>query len=205
MSGTVDLTGRSIFVVDDDATVLAAVKTTLEQAGANVCCFSSGPRCLQALRAASCHLLIADVKMPVMSGTKLLREVASLVPCLPVVLMTGYGDIPLAVDALKAGATDFIEKPLERDQLLFTTETALGSSSGSAPVSLKALSEIELQVLKLLLAGKTTKEIAAIRHRSVRTIEEERSRIMAKLGAANPVDLLKRVARVHIPDILTKP
>ncbi len=205
MSGTVDLTGHTVFVVDDDAAVLEAVRITLERVGADLCCFSDGASCLKALHSASCDLLITDVKMPGMSGLKLLREIECLVPSLPVVLMTGYGDIHQAVEALKAGAADFIEKPLEMNSLLSVVKSAIGRNGGSPRCPAKILSAVELEVLRLLLAGKTTKEIATLRHRSVRTIEDERARIMAKLGARNPVELLKRVAAVRLPDVLREP
>jgi len=178
------------------------VKTTLELAGAGVCCFSDGKSCLKALGSALCALLITDLKMPNMSGISLLQEVMRLAPSLPVVLMTGYGDIPLAVGALKAGAFDFIEKPLERNKLLSVAKTALASRrSGVGPPS-KVLTPLEQEVLRLLLAGKTAKEIAQLRHRSRRTIEDERARIMAKLGARNLIDLFKKVASFHLPEVL---
>jgi len=205
MSRPVDLRGRTVFVVDDDATVLEAVQITLERIGADLHCFSDGASCLKALHSTSCDLLITDVKMPGMSGLKLLREIECLVPSLPVVLMTGYGDIPLAVEALKSGAADFIEKPLEMNSLVSVAKSAIGRSGRRPHRPAQVLSAVEFEVLRLLLAGKSTKEIAKLRHRSVRTIEDERARIMVKLDARNPVELLKRVAAVRLPDVLKEP
>jgi FixJ family two-component response regulator len=202
MSKTTNLRGHTVFVVDDDAAVLEAVQITLERVGANPRCFSDGAGCLKALHSTSCDLILADVKMPGMNGLKLLREIECLVPSMPVVLMTGYGDIHVAVEALKAGAADFIEKPLEMNSLLSVLRSAIGRHSGSPRRPAAVLSAIELEVLRLLLAGKSTKEIAKLRHRSVRTIEDERARIMTKLGARNPVELLRKVASVRLPDVL---
>jgi len=110
-------TGEShIFFVDDEEKVLKAVHSTLAQTGAKVSCFKSGTDCLGGLRLQPCDLLITDVKMPVMDGIELIAQARRIKPHLPVIAVTGYGDIPMAVRALKAGAKDFIEKPLERHQ-----------------------------------------------------------------------------------------
>ena len=202
MSRTVDLTGQRICVVDDDVTVLEAIRMTLEQVGAETRCFSEGPACLQALGSGRCDLLIADVKMPGISGLELLREVERVVPCLPVLLVTGYGDVPMAVDAMKAGAADFMEKPLEMNSFLTTVESAISGSRGAPRRADEVLTRVELEVLRSLLAGKTTREIAKLRHRAVRTIEDERARIMRKLGARSVAELLKLVANVRLPDVL---
>ena len=205
MTRKVDLTGRSICVVDDDITVLKAVCMTCEQVGADTHCFSDAASCLKALHSGCCDLLITDVKMPGMNGLELLREVERVIPSLPVLLMTGYGDVPLAVEALKAGAADFIEKPLEMSSLLSALESAIDGSHGVSGRAGPVLSKVELRVLRLLLAGKTVKEIASLRHRSLRTIEDERARILRKLGAKNVVELLNKVGNVRLPDILKEP
>lgn len=202
MSKAVDLTGQRIGVVDDDVTVLEAIRMTLEQVGAETRCFSEGPACLQALGSWRCDLLIADVRMPGMSGLELLREVERVVPSLPVLLVTGYGDVPMAVDAMKAGAADFLEKPLEANSFLSTVASAIRRSSGAARRTDEILTKVELEVLRSILAGKTTREIAERRHRAVRTIEDERARIMRKLGARNITELLKLVGNVRLPDVL---
>jgi two-component system response regulator FixJ len=195
---------QSIFFVDDDSAVCKVVGRTLEQVGAKVTCFERPEDCLEELHSQPCDLLITDLKMPSMSGIELLRKVKRIIPSLPVLVVTGYGDVPVAVEALKAGAADLIEKPLEKNSLLSAVELAISRSNGSALRPGKVLSEVELEVLRLLLAGKTTKEIARVRHRAIRTIEDERSRIMQKIGARNIVELLKRVAIVRLPDVLQK-
>lgn len=202
MSKPVNLSGHRLFAVDDDVAVLNAVRITFERAGAEVSCFSDGDSCLKALRSTPCDLVFADVKMPGMDGAILLRKIGSLNPSLPVVLMTGYGDVALAVKALKAGAADFIEKPLEMHQLLSTARTAIDQSCGSASSVAELLSPTELDVLRMLLAGRTSKEIAELRSRSLRTIEDHRAHIMSKFDVKNMVELLKKVAAVRLPEIL---
>jgi len=100
------------------------------------------------------------------------------------------------------GAVDLIEKPLEMKSLLSAAGSAISHSAGHEHRVDKVLSKVELDVLRLLLAGKTTREIAEQRHRSMRTIEDERSRVMRKLGARSMVELLKKVAAVRLPDVL---
>jgi len=137
-----------------------------------------------------------------MSGMELLREVKCLMPSLPVLIITAYGDVPVAVEAMKAGAADFLEKPLERQSFLSAVGFAIKRTMRSHPAVLKLFTQTELQVLRLILQGKSTKEIAALRDRSFRTIEDERRRIMAKVGATNMVELIRCIAAVRFPDLL---
>jgi FixJ family two-component response regulator len=141
--------------------------------------------------------------MPDMDGIELLIKVKAILPSLPVLIVTGYGDVPMAVGALKAGAADFLEKPLDRQSLVSVVEGLLKRAT-LVPADLRrALTKTETSVLRLILTGKNNKEIAMLRHRSVRTIEDHRRRIMAKLGAHNLVDLIKRVAIVRFPTLPT--
>src|SRR3972149_3841963 len=99
---------QRIFFVDDEPEVLKMVGRTLEQAGYNVSCFSRAADCIKQLRYQTCDLLITDVKMPEMDGIELLTEAKRIIPLLPVLVITGYGDVPMAVRSLKLGASDFI-------------------------------------------------------------------------------------------------
>jgi len=148
--------------------------------------------CLEHLRRQRCNLLITDVKMPDMSGIELLIEARRIIPALPVIVITGFGDVPMAVRAMRAGAWDFIEKPLRRERLLSAVESALKHNARPGPALDNALSKTETKVLSLILDGKSNKETAALLHRSVRTIEDHRSNIMQKLGVVSVVDLVKR-------------
>lgn len=198
-----DRATRQVFFVDDEPEVCGAVGRTLTQRGLMVTCFPRAQECLARLGSSPCDLLITDVKMPDMDGIELLIKVKAILPSLPVLIVTGYGDVPMAVGALKAGAADFLEKPLDRQSLVSVVEGLLKRAT-LVPADLRrALTKTETSVLRLILTGKNNKEIAMLRHRSVRTIEDHRRRIMAKLGAHNLVDLIKRVAIVRFPTLPT--
>ena len=195
---------QDIFLIDDEPGVLKTVAKTLEHAGYKVRCFSRAADCLEQLRYQSCDLLITDVKMPEMSGIELLTEVKRMFPPLPVLVITGYGDIPMAVRALKLGASDFIEKPLDREGFLFTVKSILKRVALADPRLNKPLTKTEMSVLRLILDGKSNKEIARLRHRSVRTIEAHRSHIMHKLGADSLLELLKQTAAMGLLELPEK-
>jgi len=194
---------QHVFFVDDEPEVLKMVGRTLERVGYKVTCFSQASDCIGQLRYQSCDLLIADVKMPDMDGIELLVEAKRIVPLLPVLIITGYGDIPMAVRALKLGASDFIEKPLDREGFLSTVEHILGRSLSADPLLSKTLTKTEINVLRLILDGRSNKEIAHLQHRSIRTIEAHRSHIMRKLSVDNLVDLLKKAAAMGLFELLT--
>ena len=193
---------QHIFFVDDEPDVQKVVGRTLEQAGFKVSCFSRASDCLEQLRSRPCDLLITDVKLPEMDGIELLTKVKCIIPSLPVLVITGYGDIPMAVKALKAGASDFIEKPLNRKSFLSAVEFALKGNTRPHPLVNKVLTKTEMRILRLILDGKSNSEIAGLRNRSIRTIEDQRRRIMRKLGVDNSVDLVKQVAVVRLPELL---
>ena len=111
-----------VVFVDDEPKVCASVRKTLKRAGADVHCFSCAQDCLRHLATAWCDLLITDVRMPGQDGMDLLAAVKERLPWIPVLIVTGYADVPLAVQALKAGAAEFVEKPLDRDTFLQTVE-----------------------------------------------------------------------------------
>ena len=189
---------QHIFFVDDEPKVRAVVGRTLEQLGSKVDCFASAADCLEQLRRRRCDLLITDVKMPEMDGLELLAEVKRIFPMLPVLVITGYGDIPMAVTAVKAGALDFIEKPFNRQSFLTAVESALKRKTAAEAQTLKLLTRAELQVLYLVLQGKTSKEIAALRNRRERTVQDQRASIYDKLGVRNLAELFGWAVKVGL-------
>ena len=196
---------QHIFFVDDQPNIGKAVKDSLEQAGLKVSCFTSAADCLAKLHFQKCDLLITDVKMPGMDGLELLAEVKRSMPSLPVLVITGYGDVPMAVKALKTGAIDFIEKPLDRQSLLSAVRSALKPTAQSDSLSDKGLTGMEVKVLRLILDGKSCKDIADVLHRSVRTIETHRSHIMKKFGVDNAVNLVKKAFAAGLVDMPRNP
>jgi two-component system response regulator FixJ len=193
---------RSIFFVDDEPRVREVVMETLEQLHLKVSCFESAEDCLEHFDSQGCDLLITDMKMPGMNGIELLKEVKSFAPWLPVLLVTGYGDIPTAVNAMKAGAVDFIEKPLDAETLLRKVKSLLKSNTVADFIKDNPLTRSEVGILKLVIEGKSSKEIANILHRSIRTVEVHRSRIMQKLGVNNLIDLVKRAVMMGLVDFI---
>lgn len=184
---------RVVFV-DDEPRVCSAVSKTLARVGMDVRCFCRAEDCLTHLAAERCDLLITDVKMPEKDGIELLNEVKERLPWLPVLLVTGYGDVPMAVRAMKAGAADFLMKPLDRDTLLHAVDSLLGQSAAKAALEQCALTRTEMKVLYLVLDGKNNREIATVLHRSPRTVEVHRRHVMQKLGATSVLELLRRAA-----------
>jgi len=192
---------KRVFFVDDDPKICRVVAETLEETGVCVQCFTSAADCLKEMGSQRCDLLITDVRMPRMDGLQLLQEAKSIAPWLPVLVVSGYADVPMAVAALKAGAADFIEKPLRRDSLLRKVSALLEDNEpGDADLG-RTLTKSELRVLRLVVNGKSNKEIASTLHRSVRTVEVHRSHIMHKLGVCNLVDLIRRAAAMGLVEI----
>lgn len=185
---------QHIFFVDDELAVRRSVSRTLERSGCKVSCFANAADCLEQLRMQSCDLLITDVKMPGMDGIELVRRAKRIVPWLLILVITGYGDIPMAVEAVKAGAMEFIEKPLQKKSFLASVQTALKQQELGNLLKGKSLTKKELAILRLILQGRNNKEMAQILHRSIRTVEDHRRHIMRKLDVDNVVNLVKRAA-----------
>jgi two-component system response regulator FixJ len=198
-----DIAEQHIFFVDDEPTVRDVVRDTLEEPGIRVSCFAHPAECLEQLHCQRCDLLITDLKMPEMDGVELLRDARGLTPWLPVLVITGYGDIRTAVKAMKAGAVDFIEKPLVKDDFVQKVKSILQKSASADTYLGKPLTRTEKRVLELVVDGKSNKEIANLLHRSKRTIEVHRAHLMEKLGVDNLVDLVKRVAAMRLIDLQT--
>jgi FixJ family two-component response regulator len=170
-----------------------AVQRTLASAEMQVSVFSCAEDCLAALAAQACDVVITDVRMEGMDGLSLLQEIKHRFPWLQVIIVTAYGDIPLAMAALKAGAADFVQKPLDREELLLAVRNALKTGR---PVSFprEAISHAEAQVLRLFLEGRTSKETAQALKRSTRTVEAHRYRLMCKFGVHNAVQLAQKAS-----------
>ncbi|MHC4530663.1 MAG: response regulator transcription factor [Planctomycetota bacterium] len=193
-----DINKQNIFFVDDEPTVRKAVAMTLERLGYNVTCFANAADCLEKLQNQNCDLLITDVKMPGMDGIELVQKAKHLAPWLPIIIVTGYGDIPMAIRAVKAGALEFIEKPLKSKTLADIINTTLKQNYLESLIKGNALTKTETIILKMILQGNTNREIASTLHRSTRTVEDHRLHIMKKLNVENVVDLVKRAAAMGI-------
>jgi len=197
-----------VFVVDDDPAVAAALQRALESAGMCVNAFTCVKDCLAALSRHPCDVVITDVRMEGTDGLSLLRNLRLRFPWLQIIVATAYGTVPLAVTAMKAGAADFLEKPLDRQELLSAVQRAMDAVAQSVSFPRDALSYAEVQVLRLFLEGQTSKETATVLNRSTRTVEAHRHNIMRKFGVHNAVQLAQKASVLwsdefrfdHVPD-----
>jgi len=199
MAGTANQE-KTCFFVDDEPKVCQAVAKTLEKIGLKVRYFTRPVDCFKQLRSQPCDVLITDLRMPQMDGIQLLTRVKRTMPSLPVLILTGYGDIPIAVRAVKAGAYNFIEKPFSRETLVSAVKSVLGQITPSKALKRKSLTQTEMTILRLILQGRGNREIAHLRSRSERTIEWHRYNIMRKLGVNNVVDLVKKAIAMGLKD-----
>jgi two-component system response regulator FixJ len=200
-----DITKKHIFFIDDERKLCEVVCDTLEECGFDVEYFTHAADCLEKLRSKkTCDLLITDLKMPEMDGIQLLAKAKRLSPWMPVMVITGYGDIPTAVAAIKAGAVDFIEKPLDRESFLRKVNSILQQSPSIHNYTGKPLTDAEKRVLKMVVEGRSNKEIAFMIHRSIRTVEVHRARLMHKLNVENLIDLVKRAVAMGLVELPTK-
>jgi FixJ family two-component response regulator len=197
-------TKQNIFFVDDEPKIREVVGETLGEFGFGVSCFACATDCLTELDTQKCNLLITDVKMHEMDGIELLKEIRRSVPWLPVLLITGYADIPMAVRAIKAGAVDFIEKPLNKKSFVNKVKSILRQSTIDDSSMDKPLTGSETKVLRLIYSGKSNTEIAYLLHRSVRTIEVHRNHLMRKLCVDNVVSLIRRAAMMGLIELPSK-
>ena len=201
------MSNEHVFVVDDDAGIRDSMRMLLQAAGFKARSFNSADAFL-ADPSLKRGCLIADVRMPGMSGMELLEEIGRRQLHLPVIVMTGHADIPLAVRAMKAGAIDFLEKPLDTRQLMESVRRGLEmlsktrsrkEESKTAKRMLTHLSPRELTVLDKLVQGQPNKIVAHELGISPRTVEIHRAHIMLKMEASNLADLVRTVLTAQSP------
>ena len=189
-----------VFVVDDDDAVRDSLQMLLESDGLSVEAFASGAEFLEADLSRRDGCLVLDVRLGDMNGLDLQKKLAALRIALPIILITGHGDIPMAVAAMKAGATDFIEKPFTDSVLLDSIRRALGAASpaagkalpdGESESRIARLTPREREVLEHLTIGRPNKSIAAELGISPRTVEIHRARVMEKTGAKSLSHLVR--------------
>ena len=195
-----------VHLVDDDEAVRQSLAFMLGSVGLPIRLYESAKVFLESLDPSLCGCLVTDVRMPEMTGIELLNRIKDRMPLLPAIVITGHGDTPLAVEAMKAGAVDFIEKPFEEEVLLKAVKAALdkagGENDGQLPEVLSrlaTLSERERQVLEGLVAGQANKVIAAVYGISPRTVEVYRANVMTKMQAKSLPELVRMAVLAHVP------
>jgi FixJ family two-component response regulator len=193
------LDGTEIFVVDDDEMMRDTLLAVLAPEGCRVTCFAEGQSFLLAARARTPACILLDVNMPDRSGLDVLRELDAPHYPAPILIVSGQRDVPTAVNAIKGGALDFIEKPFEAAAVVARVRDAINGWARRALLAdvrgAAQLTSREREVLVLLTSGASNKEAGRTLGISPRTVEVHRARIMDKLGAKNAADLVRLVLR----------
>jgi FixJ family two-component response regulator len=205
----------TVYVVDDDEAVRDSVQWLLEGKDFRVRCFESAESFLSRYDPREIACLVVDIRMGGMSGIELQDRLLERKSPLPIVFITGHGDVPMAVDTMKKGALDFIQKPFKEDELVAVVERMLdrakevfadSQQAASRDALLAKLTSREAQVLERIVAGRLNKQIADDLGISIKTVEAHRANIMEKLNANTVADLLKialgqgsQVAQPHTP------
>jgi FixJ family two-component response regulator len=189
-----------VCVVDDDEALRDSLRWLLESAGYRAATYSTAERFLTAYRPGLAACLVLDVRMPGLTGLELQQELNRRGQPLPIIFITGHGDVPMAVTAVKNGAFHFLEKPFKDAQLLEVIEHA-AASGGAEPAQraqrhcaaarLATLTQREREVLDLVVNGRKNRQIAEELGISVKTVEAHRAHAMEKMGASSVVELVQ--------------
>jgi two-component system, LuxR family, response regulator FixJ len=196
-----------VYIIDDDEAMRDSLNFLLDSANFDVTLFETAMKFLELLPNLQFGCVVSDVRMPGIDGIELLKRMQALNSTFPIVIMTGHGDVPLAVEAMKLGAVDFLEKPFEDDRLIGMIEAAIrqaepAAKSGAAALDIAAriatLSPRERQVMDGLIAGLSNKLIARDYDISPRTIEVYRANVMTKMQANSLSELVRLAMRAGL-------
>jgi FixJ family two-component response regulator len=197
-----------VFVVDDDASMRDAVRSLMRSVGLRVELFSSPREFLQWKRPDAPSCLVLDVRLPGESGLDLQRELAEANIHLPIIFITGHGDIPMSVRAMKAGAIEFLTKPFRDQDLLDAIQVALEldrarrqrqAEIATLQERLRLLTPREREVLPLVVSGLLNKQVAAEIGTTEATVKVHRSQLMKKMGADSLPELVRMAQKIGIP------
>jgi two-component system response regulator FixJ len=195
----------TVFVVDDDSAVRDALRFLMRSVGLTVEAFSSAAEFLDAYRADRAGCLVLDIRMPGMTGLELQDKLIERRSILPIIFITGHGDVPMAVEAMQAGAMDFIQKPFRDQDLLDRIHQAIDKDAktrqslgelAAIRTRLASLTPREREVMDLVVHGKANKVIAGDLDLSQRTVEIHRARVMEKMEASSLAHLVRMVLEV---------
>ncbi|WP_456717118.1 response regulator FixJ [Bradyrhizobium sp. USDA 4353] len=193
-----------VYVIDDDDAMRDSLNFLLDSSGFDVTLFENAQVFLDRLPALGFGCIVSDVRMPGIDGIELLKRMKANGSSFPILVMTGHGDVPLAVEAMKLGAIDFLEKPFEDERLVAMIETAIQQAEPAAKneqvtqdilARIASLSPRERQVMDGLMAGLSNKLIAREYDISPRTIEVYRANVMTKMGANSLSELVRLAMR----------
>lgn len=196
---------QRVYIIDDDAAVRDSLALLLRLHGFETFAFADAETFLSEVTAEWSGVVLVDLRMPGMSGLELLAEIRARKIQLPVIVITAHGETSAARTSFKSGAVDFLEKPIDREQLLGALREAVGIEServrlaGQAAEIAKQLGRLtprEREVLDCIVAGKHNREIARELEISARTVEVHKARVMAKMGVERVADLMRAVLSV---------
>lgn len=192
----------TIALIEDDEAVLRSLSSLLRKRGMIVRCYGSSEDFMQSFDTGQFSCVVSDIRMPGMSGLDLQRELTKRDAAVPVILITGHGDIAMAVTAIKNGAFDFIEKPFDAERLIESIGRAVERGQrarlehdmlAQLQAMVAELSPRQVEVMRLVAEGFSNKEIALKLDISPRTVENYRAWVMEKMGAKNLADLVRKV------------
>jgi FixJ family two-component response regulator len=195
-----------VFIVDDDQGVRESVRILMRSIGVEAVAFPSADEFLSAYDPEKPGCLVLDVRMPGMSGLELQEQLASLGCTLPIIFITAHGDVPMAVEAVKAGAMDFVQKPFRDQELIDKIQDAFGENErvraklrdrSMIAKRVDSLTPREREVMEMVVEGKANKVIAIDLGLSQRTVEIHRARVMSKMEADSVSQLVQMVMRVR--------
>jgi FixJ family two-component response regulator len=194
-----------VFVIDDDASTRRSLDTLLRSVGLDVQLFSSAQEFMQAKRTDAPGCLVLDVRLPGMSGLTFQQELAKAGVALPIIFLSGHGDVPMTVRAMKAGAAEFLTKPFDDQVLLDAVHAAIErdrersrDAAGLAELQerYRALTEREREVMQLVVAGRANKQIAAELGLSLVTVKVHRGQVTRKMRATSVAELVRMADRL---------
>lgn len=198
----------TVFVVDDDDSVRRSLDSLLRSVGLDVHLYASAQEFMRATRPEGPGCLVLDVRLPGMSGLTFQQELAKAGIALPVIFITGHGDVPMTARAMKAGAADFLTKPFEEQALLDAVEAAIERDRARRGIALRVaelealyrtLTERERQVMQFVAAGWVNKQIAAEMGLSLVTVKVHRGQVMGKMKAKSVPDLVRMADQLGLP------
>jgi FixJ family two-component response regulator len=197
----------TVFVVEDDKSLREGIVSLLRSVGQTVAAFGTVEDFMRVRDAAQPGCLVLDVRLPDTSGLELQKRLASMGDRVPVVFITGHGDVPMSVQTLKAGAVDFLLKPFRDQDLLESVQAALRqdcvqreaeSQAAEGLASYRSLTQREREIMKLVVTGQINKQIAGMLGLSEVTVKIHRAQVMRKMGASSLADLVRIADKLAI-------